>query len=210
MSVNIDTVASRLREGISAGEWFEIIYHGGSKPGAKRQIAPIAVLSDRVRARCYTSNAVKPFMLAKIEIVEAGAKSEAPMWNDPNAIPLPPATDGLEDVRDVHRLFGDVLRQKGWGVSLDEHDSGWCLNLCGCFKNGKPRKTPTHSLSYDHTAYDLVITPDGDMVATNVRARSKPWGYQSIAYSNPAKPVMAFLVAAGLTEDEVQAIFRAA
>uniref|UniRef100_A0A9E7ZTM7 Uncharacterized protein n=1 Tax=Bosea sp. NBC_00436 TaxID=2969620 RepID=A0A9E7ZTM7_9HYPH len=209
MSVNIDAVASRLREGISAGEWFEIIYHGGSRPGAKRQIAPIAVMTDRVRARCYTSNAVKPFMLDKIEILEVGAISSAPMWNDPAAAPPPPATDKLKDVRDVFLLFSGPLQAKGWAVELEEHDCGWRMHLLGFFKNGKPRKTPTHTLSYDHTTYDLMITPEGETVVANVRPRTKPWGFRSIAYGKPEKPVMDFLAAAGMPEAEISRFLSA-
>jgi hypothetical protein len=165
MRANIEAIALRLREGVSAGEWFEIIYYGGSKPGTKRQIAPIAVTSDRVRARCYTSNAVKPFMLDKIEILEIGTISTVPMWNDPAAVPPPPAIDSLKDVRDVFQLFSGPLQAKGWAVELEEHDCGWQLHLFGSFNNGKPRKTPTHTLSYDHTTFDLTITSEGEMIS---------------------------------------------
>lgn len=198
-----NTNAMRFQEGILAGEWFEIIYHGGSKPGAKRQIAPIQVMSDRVRARCYTSNAVKPFMLDKIEILEVGAISAAPMWSDPAAVPPPLASDSLQDVRDVFRLFSGALQAKGWAVELEEHEYGWRLHLSGFFKNGKPRKSPTHTLSYDHTATDLVAMPNGEMIRANHRPRTKPWGFKSVAYGKPERPVMDFFAAAGLSESEV-------
>lgn len=42
----LESVRRAMEAGISNGEWFEIVYHGGSNPGAKRKIAPIKVLGD--------------------------------------------------------------------------------------------------------------------------------------------------------------------
>jgi hypothetical protein len=54
--VDVETV---LQEAIETGEIITIIYKGGSKTGAKRDISPISIKNGKVRARCHSSNAVK-------------------------------------------------------------------------------------------------------------------------------------------------------
>ncbi|WP_274626562.1 hypothetical protein [Arvimicrobium flavum] len=189
---DVAEVRRLMEAAITNGEWFDIVYHGGSNPGARRRIAPIAVLSGgKIRARCYTSNAVKPFMLEKIEIISGERIAEAREWQAKPA-PLP-----FRDVRDVHAKYEEALRQKGWIVDLHAHDCGWQLCLRGHFKNGKPRKTPSHVLSYDHTTFEVALTSEGTMVPTDIRPRVRPWGYGG-TYADPTVPVTAFLKDAGV------------
>lgn len=61
----------RLQEAIDDGEELKVIYQGGSQPGSLREIAPISLKNGKVSARCFTSNAVKSFLLEKISIVDA-------------------------------------------------------------------------------------------------------------------------------------------
>jgi predicted DNA-binding transcriptional regulator YafY len=62
-------IEASLKEAIETGEVLKVRYHGGSQPGALREIAPISVNGDKVRARCYSSDAVKTFVIGKVEIV---------------------------------------------------------------------------------------------------------------------------------------------
>lgn len=55
-----------LKEAVETGEILKIRYHGGSQPGRLfREIAPISVNSDKVRA----SGTVKTFLISKVEII---------------------------------------------------------------------------------------------------------------------------------------------
>jgi len=196
-----EDVKRLLEDGISNGEWFEIIYRGGSNPGAKRRIAPIAILGDKVRARCYTSNSVKPFFLDKIEIIAAGTDSGAiPEWTgtkEDESLPI-------EDARDIHRLFAPLLSARGWVVEMIETEFGWWVRLYGSFKNGKPRKSPSHVIGYEHTAYDMTVAPDGTMKPGNLRPRTRPWSSSEGTHKKNNVPVMSFLRGAGLSDDEIK------
>ena len=71
----------RIREAAEAGEVLRVIYAGGSQPGARREIAPISIQNGKVRARCFSSNAVKTFVIDKIEVVEGNQATTAVEWN---------------------------------------------------------------------------------------------------------------------------------
>lgn len=199
----------RLEGGVLNGEWFEIIYHGGSNPGARRTIAPIAVFKDKVRARCYTSNSVKPFMLAKIEIIEVGTDASAVTeWSGE---PKASALSAIHDVRDVWRLFRVPLADRGWQVEMVEYEEGWQLQLFGFFKNGNRKRSPTHVLSYDHTTSDASYTydPEPMPIRVNLRPRVKPWSSRLGTFKRPEKPVTAFLNDAGLSDEDIERIMTA-
>ncbi|MCD1631376.1 WYL domain-containing protein [Marinobacter shengliensis] len=61
-------VLQQLEEAIETGEVLTIVYNGGSQPGATRKISPIKIEGAKVRARCFSTNAVKLFNLEKVVI----------------------------------------------------------------------------------------------------------------------------------------------
>jgi hypothetical protein len=204
----LESMRRAMEEGIANGEWFEIVYHGGSNPGAKRKIAPIKILGDQVRARCYTSNAVKPFVLAKIDILAVGQEAATvPQWA-PGGNPDDLA--GVVDVRDIHRVCNEALAAKGWVVRLSELDEGWELELFARWKNGKLRKTPTHVLGYFHTTSDAshIYDPKPVPVRTNIRPRVRPWTLKGKTFKSPRVPVVEFLKLAALEEGEIRSLLR--
>lgn len=199
-------VERALVDGIENGEWFEVIYHGGSNPGARRRIAPISVSDNKVRARCYTSNAVKLFALSKIEILESDdAVESAPEWR---VDAVPKNFPGMNDARDVYAVYKDILAANGWRVELVEYDVGWHLMLYGFLKNGKPRKTASMRLEYEHTTYDhsYIYDPDPIPVRINPRPRVRPWSYRG-TYAQSYKPIYAFLVDAGLSDADIKSLY---
>jgi predicted DNA-binding transcriptional regulator YafY len=49
-----------------------IRYHGGSNPGAYREIRPLKITkTGKLQAKCLLTNAVKFFVFANIELAEA-------------------------------------------------------------------------------------------------------------------------------------------
>jgi len=64
-------VASRdqIQNALTAGEVIKVVYHSGSQPGTVRNIAPFDITGNKVRAQCFTSKALKTFLLEKIEFV---------------------------------------------------------------------------------------------------------------------------------------------
>ena len=138
----------RLQEAIATGEILGIVYHGGSQPGAFREIAPIAIKDGKVQARCNASNAVKTFVIEKIEFRAASPSPDdiANSWREGF---LRAAKFG--NLSEVSAALSTQLQELGWIVGLDSDEFGESLNLRGTFMNGKLIKTPDASLVYrDH------------------------------------------------------------
>jgi hypothetical protein len=65
-----DVLSARLKRAAEEKAPMLIIYHGGSQPGAKRWVVPLAILDNQLRARDVATDRAKMFSLTKIEIVE--------------------------------------------------------------------------------------------------------------------------------------------
>lgn len=127
-----------IHEAISTGEVLTIRYHGGSSPGATRQIAPIRIMSNgTVQARCFTSDAVKPFFIRKIEILSPQpAKSMTWTGQTPKTVDSasaidemwaelekePPAPETHELVRTANAILVIEKKQK-WRIDHYRHFS---------------------------------------------------------------------------------------
>jgi hypothetical protein len=128
---------ARLHAAATCGEIVSIIYHRGSQPGAVRDIVPLAITDDEVRARDIASKMDKTFKLAHLEL--AGAASAASKRYDPDVA----AIDGTS----LHLAFEPhvaALQALGWHVELAPD----CVSLHGFFKNGKLRKGSTVALLF--------------------------------------------------------------
>lgn len=152
-----------IQAAIESGEVLNIVYHGGSKPGTHRKISPVALNGNRVRATCYTSHAIKTFIVDKIQLVSDS--TEASDWT-----PDPPAPH-YKSLDEIIAAEGYELEGLGWHVEREEEQ----ISLHRRFKNGRPLKGSDVSLDYEETTYDLVIDEDGDFVEANHRPKQKPW-----------------------------------
>jgi hypothetical protein len=160
------TVEERLQEAARTGEVLKVKYHGGSQPGAIREIAPISIKEGLLWAKCFNSNAVKCFSLGKIEILEGESTSALSAWQ-PVAVSIP-HYDSLAVLLEKCR---DRLGDLGWHVEYSTN----CLSVHRRFKNGKPLKGPDVSLDFEEYAYDLVVGLDGELHEQNERRRERPW-----------------------------------
>jgi hypothetical protein len=171
---DISEVRARLKLAIETGEVIGILYHGGSQPGAYRQITPIQVGDNQVQAHCYMSNTVKIFALDKIELRDAASPTDSDLssiWDSDAKAPIPVFTS----VAEIAAHYRSYLEAEGWHVEHHHYDEGESLCLYGRLKNGKLRKYPTVSLTYEATTYDLAVTPDGGTEKANLRPRVRPW-----------------------------------
>lgn len=155
----------RLREAIEAGEVLNIIYRGGSQPGTLREIAPISIKGDKLRARCYSSHAVKTFAIEKIIIVEGDEQPDVVEWQ-PSAKPLK-RYSSIAELLEKERKF---LARLGWHIESNNE----CLSLHRRFKNGRPRKGSDVSLDYEEYTYDMLYGDD-DEFHQEKRKKVKPW-----------------------------------
>lgn len=60
----------RLQEAAETGEVLRIRYHGGSQPGAVRDIQPMRVKRDRVLAVCHDAKGLRSFLFERMEFVD--------------------------------------------------------------------------------------------------------------------------------------------
>lgn len=172
MSSDSVAVRHRLEYAIGTGELVGIVYHGGSQPGAFREIAPLQINDDKVRARCYMSNAVKVFSLDKIEL-RGQVPTEIDQQNawDANS----PRTPPYNDIADIHDYCRKQLLRLGYLVDIETYDDGKRILLRTSFMNGKVRKMPTVSISYEALIWDMSVDEDGQLVRVNERPRQRPW-----------------------------------
>tara|TARA_R110002049_G_scaffold111070_5_gene260207 strand:- start:1357 stop:1944 length:588 start_codon:yes stop_codon:yes gene_type:complete len=163
-------IEEKLVEATVTAEILEIIYNGGSQPGKARSIAPISVENGKVRARCYSSNAIKIFDIAKIVLLSDSAKGQTKDWESGEH-----DFEQFQTLHDVFQKHSDRLKYLGWYVQIDESN----LSLHRARKNGNPLKGSDVQLYYEEYSSDLVIGIDGEIKEENLRPRIRPYGIRA-------------------------------
>jgi|HubBroStandDraft_6_1064221.scaffolds.fasta_scaffold420898_1 hypothetical protein len=173
------TIRDHLEQAIGTGQLIGIIYHGGSQPGSYREIAPLQINGDKVRARCYTSNAVKAFSLDKIELrgPVPTPEDEKIEW-DPHNIKVPQ----FNDIGEIYRAHLTDLSVLGWTAEFEKYDDGEAIWLRSKFRNGSLRKTPDVGLLYEALIWNSVVQFDGSIGREDIRPRRRPWIVRSKAF----------------------------
>lgn len=166
------SIEERIQEAINNGEVLSILYHGGSQPGALREVSPIQLKDGKIRARCYSSNAVKTFIVNKVELVDGSYKTTKPEWDSNKT--LSPIYESLEGFVKEHER---ELSELGWYVFIQNDEVG--LHRPTKTKVPRPLKTPTIWMAYDECTYDSVLGFDGEIHKENIRKRTRPWSIRS-------------------------------
>lgn len=167
---------AKLKETIESGEILNVWYFGGETPGSKRDIFPIVILDDKVRAKCMKTDIVKIYSIEKMELYIAGKPSELAKKQ---SLPL----CDFESISDILNFSNDTLQSEGWIVKGDnEH-----ITLHLAFKNGKVKKKPVVQLRFDEFEYiypepDLnspdfngVFWENVDLDSLEKKKRTRPW-----------------------------------
>lgn len=161
------TIVNELQMAINNSQILTIKYHGGSQPGTIRQIGPIEINNEQVRARCYLSNRVKLFRIDKIEIVHDPQYLKEKSW-DPNFKPSA-KYDSLKMVFNENIAMFEKL---GWHINNSSDE----ITLHSRFKNGNPKKGSDVAIIYEEFTYDLVYDDSSDeFIEGNKRKRTRPW-----------------------------------
>ena len=171
-----------LAAAIDTGEIIRIVYHGGSRPGSVREVRPVAVMADELRARDIVAGIDKTFLLAKIEITEA---------------PVTAAGVGAQSVAEAIAPRVPELQALGWHVELTTN----LATLHAFTKNGKPRKSAQVSLWFEEYTGIFVVdeNADGNPVEREERWKSRaPYHVSSIrlatrSFANLLKAAAVFL-----------------
>ena len=132
----------RLMVAATIGQVVSIIYHRGSQPGSIRQVVPITVSEDEVRAHDVTSGFEKTFKLAYVEL--AGPETIAPAYN-----PALVLNDTRTLLVALEPHLAD-LRALGWHLETAEGS----VSVHRYFQNGKPRKSADVLIMFTEFAID--------------------------------------------------------
>jgi hypothetical protein len=135
------TVEEGLRVAIGTGELVNIIYHGGSEPGAARMIMPIAIKGEKVRAKCYKTNLVKEFYIDKIVLADDDTSNYTGLQKTPDYDVI----EGIVSIKDLLDRYHGELTSMGWEIKYDQNHIG----LYKTYKNGKVYKRPTIFIEAD-------------------------------------------------------------
>jgi hypothetical protein len=166
-----DDLRARLIAAASAGEIVSIVYHGGSQPGTVREIVPIAIINEEIRARDIAAEIDKTFKLAHIELV--GPQTSARAYD-------PSATPPVKDAQTVGTALAPhvpALQALGWHIELTANR----ISLHRFFKNGKPRKGYDVTMGFDEFTVDLFDDFDGRGLQTVTGPSKRPYNVSSSA-----------------------------
>lgn len=192
---NVGVDADRIEAARASGEVLLIRYHGGSDPGAVREILPVLIKTDRVKARCYTSGGTKDFMFAKIELIDRPSDASSDdIWSPDRKGPAPMCSAEL-----CPDLW-DEWKMRGWHLSFsDDPENGqFRIGLHRRKKRGVGHlKHPSLTLSFERDAHDLVVQPDGGVEHVYRGPRVRPWvvggGKTTRTFADHSKAMEAFV-----------------
>ena len=120
-----------FKDAIKTGEIIEIVYHGGSQPGTRRQIQPRKVKYERLTAYDVASQRIKHFNTEKISRPKLEPIFDATIANAP-----PPA-----NFTEAIAPYMEIIDRTGLFV----YQTDDCCRLYSRFKNGKMKKYPRKS-----------------------------------------------------------------
>lgn len=179
-----DHVKEVLQNAIEANDRVDIIYLGGSKPGASRSIAPISISNDRVRAKCYSSNMVKYFDIKKIKL--------------PSSAPAVHYEDYTEKkYKTTQDIFDDFCAlYPNTSLICDYTETG--ISIFGYVKNGNRKSKRSISIEYHERVPDtLSFRIKANFEMEHYKPKTRPWSVDgplghSAAYSDLHKAAMEF------------------
>jgi len=190
-----------LQEAIETGEILTIIYHGGSQPGTSRQIAPMQINDEKVRARALPNKMSKVFMIDKIEITDS-ATTELTYSPTKEKIRQP---EPLSLSTGIEPHLAD-LEKLGWHIEFNDEKAG--LHLFN--KNGKPKKFPSVSLSFQAVTRFEQYDEESDSYIWLEKPSINHWHTASkplkknISYKYLASAIETFLELAELSAEKLE------
>src|SRR6056297_3148523 len=140
-------ILETIERAISTGDTLKIKYHGGSQPGAVREIVPTATFGDKVRAECLASGQSKVFKLDRLELCEAGQPSYHERGREPE----------FHSLKDVAARLRDTLDGNDWHIHFESAQDSGSLTLHRAAMDGRPVKNFEAGLFFERFSDDDVL-----------------------------------------------------
>ena len=171
----MQSVSDVLSKAVESGAIVNIVYNGGSNPGASRSVVPLSITSTELVAREPTLRIAKTFKLSKIASATVGEVTVANAHVPPVIAPTTPAFGTLAEYVEHFKPKYVAL---GWHiVESPEH-----FGVCGHFRNGRPRKSAVVSIQFmDRSIETSLDTSTGELVTVEheLTGRERPWRVES-------------------------------
>jgi len=159
-----------IQSAIDTKQKINVIYHGGSMSGQPRELGPISIKGNKLRAKCYKTDAFKTFLIERIQIITTDG--ELTEQKHPSVKPAP-IISPEQTLSDVASLITTHFKESEWLVDFNENEQS--ILIYSRFKNGKPKKSPTLALYYEEYRSDLIINEQTGELDEVTKKRVKPW-----------------------------------
>lgn len=158
---------TRLLDAAAAGEIIRVVYHRGSQPGTVREIAPLEVSDDEVRARDVAAGIDKTFRLSHLQL--AGPDTTAPAYD-------PTPREDSRTLGNALEPYVAELQGLGWHVELADTS----ISVHRFFKNGKRRKGADVAILFNEFSIDA--WDDGNGLQEEAVKSTRPYYVSSPSF----------------------------
>lgn len=159
-----------IQNAIDNKQKISAIYHGGSMSGKSRVLGPISIKGNKVRAKCYTTNALKTFLIERIQVINNDGSLTA---NRSSEIIEQVKVDPQQTLPDVLDAISPHFPSNLWYIDFKEAEKA--ILIYGLFKNGKPKKTPELELCYEEYRTELILNDESGELEEVTIKRTKNW-----------------------------------
>ncbi|MFK3862589.1 hypothetical protein [Pseudoalteromonas rhizosphaerae] len=160
----------QIQNAIDTKQKINVIYNGGSMSGQSRVLGPISIKGNKVRAKCYTTNALKTFLMERIQVIAENGELTKDRSSE---VSQPPKVEPQQTLLDIKDAISPHFPVEQWLIELTENTKD--LSIYARFKNGNPKKLPELQVCFEEYRTELEIdelTGDYKEVTTK---RTKNW-----------------------------------
>lgn len=159
-----------IQKAIDTKQKINVIYNGGSMSGQPRILGPISINGNKVRAKCYATNALKTFLMERIQVIAENGELTKNRASEVNQLPKVEPQQTLLDIKNAITPHFPVEK---WLIELTESTKN--LSIYARFKNGNPKKLPELQICFEEFRTELEIDEiTGDYKEVTIK-RTKNW-----------------------------------
>lgn len=160
----------QIQNAIDTKQKINVIYNGGSMSGQSRVLGPISIKGNKVRAKCYTTNALKTFLMERIQVIAENGELTKDRSSE---ISQPPKVEPQQTLVDIKNAIAPHFPVEQWLIELNENTKD--LSIYARFKNGNPKKLPELQVCFEEYRTELEIDEQtGDFKEVTIK-RTKNW-----------------------------------